>query len=223
MKKYSFLKILGLSILVYLIYQGAVFLILDFQITSDKEVSKIKLSEMINISEKRVEYKLNDYIRKDFVGFNAIIDKKYFITVTKLGKVHDHYEILQTHKKLSEEAKFNFFAPSCIEDRSGRYIDLNKFPFDIEKVYYQIREGHVYNINKLEFYEIEAHFALFNISFRKEDNRDFGYAGYQGKQSVSFICYKGNLYVLNLIPISSASYKSLHSLSNTVTEIPADR
>lgn len=213
MKKYSIFKIFGLAILVYLIYQGVVFLISDFQITNDKKTPKMKLSEIINISEERVKYTLNNYIRKDFVGFNAIIDKKYFITVTKLGKIHSGYEILQTDKKLSKEARFNFFPPSNIEDRSGRYINLNDFPFGIEKVYYHIENGHIYNVHKLKFYEIEARFALFNISFKDEINRDFGYGGYQEKQSISFINHKGNLYVLNLIPIGSSPYISLHDLS----------
>ncbi len=121
MKKYSIFKIFGLVILVYLIYQSAVFVISDFQITDDKNPPKMKLSEIINISEERVQYELNNYIRKDFVGFNAIIDKKYFVTVTKLGKIHYGYEILQTDKKFSKEARFNFFPPSNIQDKREAY------------------------------------------------------------------------------------------------------
>jgi len=213
MKKYSFFKVFGLAILVYLIYQGAVFLISDFQITNDKNPPKMKLSEIINISDGRVKYTLNNYIRKDFVGFNAIIDKKYFITVTKLGKIHSGYEILRTDKKLSKEARFNFFAPSNIEDKSGRYIDLNNFPFSTKKNYYYVDKGNIFNINQSEFYEVEGDFSFLNISFGNEDKRDFGYGGYQGKQSISFISHKGDLYVLNLIPIGSAPYISLHNLS----------
>lgn len=186
MKKHSIFKILGVVILVYLIYQSAVFVISDFQITDDKNSPKMKLSEIINISEERVQYELNNYIRKDFVGFNAFIDNKYFITITKLGKISTDFKLTQTNKKLKDNPDFNFFSFSNIEDKSGRYIDLHNFPFDTKQVYY-FTNGKVCNINRSQFYEIERIFSLFNISFGNEITRDFGYVGFEAKQSISFI------------------------------------
>ncbi|MBS7256136.1 hypothetical protein [Flavobacterium branchiicola] len=212
MKKHIIFKIIGVALMVFMVYKIVIYIASDFGITTNKLQSKIKLSELINISENRVDYSLNYYINKDFVGFNALIDERYFLTVTKLGKIINGYELISTNKQPRKKTNFNFFSFSDINDKSGRYIDLDNFPFNTKKLYY-FNTGQISRINQSEFYEIEGKFSLFNISFENEDKRDFGYVGFEGKQSISFINYKGNLFVINLIPIGVVSYKSLHSLT----------
>ena len=192
-------------------YKVIAFFILDSQIAQDNAKPKIKLSQFITISEKRVKYSQSFYINKDFIGFNAFIDEKYFITVTKLGKVSKGYKIIQTNKKPNNSTTINLFDPSDVEDENSRYIDLHNYPFQIRQIYYYA-DNSVLNINQSKFYEVGAIFSFFNISFKGENRKDFGYAGFKKKKSISFIEYKGNLFVLNLFPIGNTEYKSLHNL-----------
>lgn len=214
MRKHIVLKAGVFIILIYLIYKVIVYLVLDFKITNDNVSPEINLSQLVNLSENRVNYNLNYYINNDFVGFNAFIDKNYFITVTKLGKISGGYKLTETDKRPKQDVNFNFFSFSNVEDKSGRYIDLENYPFKTARIYYYLDKGHISNINEYGFYEIVADFSFFNISFENEERRDFGYVGYVGRQSISFIVYNGDFYVLNLIPVDSAPFKSLHDLSN---------
>lgn len=198
-------------LLLYMAYKAITFFILDAQITYDNAKPKIKLSQFVTISEDRIKYSRNFYINKDFIGFNAFIDKKYFITATKLGKVSKGYKIIQTNKKPNNSTSINLFDPSDVEDENSRYIDLHNYPFDNRQIYYHTN-GSVLNINQTRFYEIETIFSFFNISFKGENRKDFGYAGFKKKKSISFIEYKGDLFVLNLFPIGNTPYKSLHNL-----------
>lgn len=213
MRKLPVFKTCLFVLLIYVIYKVVAYFVLDSKITIDNIQPAIKISELLNVSEKRVDYRLNYYVDNKFVGFNAFIDKKYCITVTKLGNITDDFKIIQVNGKPKGDPNFNLLPFSDIEDRNGRYIDLHHFPFDTKQIYYYYDNGHIDCINESQFYEIEGTFPFFNISFVTKNNRDFGYVGFQGKQSISFINHKGNLYVLNLIPIGSSPYISLHNLS----------
>lgn len=216
MRKYSIFKVFVLALLIYLIYKVVAYFLLDTKITIDNTQPAIKISELLNISEKRVDYRLNYYVDKKFIGFNAFIDKKYSVSVVKLGNISSDFKIIPVSGEPKGESNFNLLPFSDIEDRNGRYIDLHHFPFDITQIYYySFSNGHIDYVNESHFYEIEGVFPFFNISFGNKDKRDFGFGGYQGKQSVSFIVYNNDLFVLNLTPRSSFSYKSLHTLSNT--------
>lgn len=198
-------------LLLFMAYKIVVFFILDSQITYNNAKPKIKLSQFITISEERVKYSQSFYINEDFIGFNAFIDMKHFITVTKLGKVSKGYKIIQTDKKPRNSTSINLFDPSDVEDENSRYIDLHNYPFNNMRIYYYA-DNSVLNINQYKFYEIETIFSFFNISFQEEDRKDFGYAGFKKKKSISFIEYKGDLFVLNLFPIGNTKYESLHEL-----------
>ncbi len=212
-KKYPFVVAIFSFLLLYMAYKVIVFFILDSQITHYNTKPKIKLSQFITISEERVNYSQSFYIKKDFIGFNAFIDKKYFISATKLGKVSKGYKIIQTNKKPNNSSSINLFDPSDIEDENSRYIDLHNYPFNIGQIYYYA-DSSVLNINQSGFYELEATFSFFNISFKGESRKDFGYAGFKKKKSICFIEYKGDLFVLNLSSIGNAKYKSLHDILN---------
>ena len=97
------------------------------------------------------------------------------------------------------------------EDENSRYIDLHSYPFNNSQIYYYTDDS-VFNINQSKFYEIETIFSFFNISFKGENKKDFGYVGFKKKKSISFIEYKGNLYVLNFFPVGNTPYKSLHNI-----------
>jgi hypothetical protein len=198
-------------LLLYMAYKVISFFILDSQITHDNTKPQIKLSQFITISEERVKYSQNFYINKDFIGFNAFIDKKYFITVTKLGKISKGYKIIKSDKKPSNSTSINPFDPSDVEDENSRYIDLHRYPFDNRLIYYYSDDS-VLNINHSKFYEIETVFSFFNISFNIDNRSDFGYGGFKKMKSISFIEYRGDLFVLNLFPIGNNQYKSLHDL-----------
>jgi|GEM_PF-4040404 len=216
MKKKPLTIALFSFILLFIVYKYIAYFMLDSKITYDNQEPKIKLSQFVNISEKRVKYSQSFYINKDFIGFNAFIDKKNFITVTKLGKISKDYRIIKTDKKSNNSTDINLFDPSDVEDENSRYIDLHNYPFNISKIYYY-SDNSILNINQSKFYEIETIFSFFNISFKGENNKDFGYAGFKKKKSISFIEYKGNLFVVNLFPIASTKYKSLHELIESPT------
>ncbi len=197
-----------------MLYKSIAYFILDSQITCDNKEPKIKLSQFVNISEKRIKYSKSFYINKDFIGFNAFVDKKYFITVTKLGKASKGYRIIKTDKKPNNSTSINLFNPSDVEDENSRYIDLHDYPFNNKQIYYH-SDGPVVNINQFGFYEVEAFFSFFNVSFKGENRKDFGYAGFKKKKSISFIERKGDLFALNLFPIGNTTYKGLHELTDS--------
>ena len=170
--------------LIYIAYKIIAFFILESQITQDNVKPKIKLSQIITISEERVRYSNSFYIKKDFIGFNAFIDEKYYITVTKLGKVTKNYKIIKTDERPNNSTNINLIHTTDDEDENTRYIYLHKYPFYITKIYYYA-DNLVLNINQSKFYEIETIFNFFNISFDEENRQDFGYAGSKNKKSIS--------------------------------------
>ena len=212
--KFSFLFTLLLLVGSYITYKLVRYEISNSQMTYDKATPKIKMSQLVGISEDRIKYTQSYYIKKDFVGFNAFIDKKYFITVTKLGKIVNDFKLIKTFKRPADKSNILPFMISDFEDQNNRYInqDLSLFPFNTQQIYYYIEGGNVININQLKFYEMEAAFSFFNLSFKGEDRKDFGYVGFNKKKSISFINYHGELYILNLFPIGKTPYKSLHYL-----------
>lgn len=214
MKKRPLTIILFSVVLLFMLYKSIAYFILDSQITCDNKEPKIKLSQFVKISEKRIKYSKSFYINKYFIGFNAFVDKKYFITVTKLGKASKGYRIIKTDKKPNNSTSINLFNPSDVEDENSRYIDLHDYPFNNKQIYYH-SDGPVVNINQSRFYEVEAFFSFFNVSFKGENKKDFGYAGFKKKKSISFIEYKGDLFALNLFPIGNTTYKGLHELTDS--------
>ena len=122
MKNKPFVIFISL-VLIYVVYKAASFLILNSQITDDTIKPKIKLSQLVTISEERVKYNQSFYFNNDFIGFNAFIDKKYFITVTKLGRVSKGYKIIKSDKKLKYSSDIYPFDSSFSEYKNSRYID----------------------------------------------------------------------------------------------------
>lgn len=211
MKKITLKTILFSVVLLFIVYKFVSYFILDSQITFDNKKPKLKLSQFVNISEKRIKYSKCFYINKNFIGFNAFVDNKHFITVTKMGKASKGYKIIKTDKKPNNSTSINLFNPSNVEDENSRYIDLHEYPFAIKQIYYH-SDGQIININQSRFYEVEAFFTFFNISFKGENRKDFGYAGFKKKKSISFIEYKNELYLLSVCPIKNREFKSLHKL-----------
>lgn len=212
--KHPFLFALLLIVGMYIIYKLVTYEISNSQMTYDKAPPQIKMSQLVGISEDRIRYSQNYYVKKNFVGFNAFIDKDYFITVTKLGKIVNDFKLIKTLKRPDNDSDILPFVLSDFEDQNSRYInqDLSLYPFNTQRIYYYIEGGNIININQSEFYEMEATFSFFNLSFKGENRKDFGYVGSNKKKSISFIQYKGDLYIINLFPIGKTQYKSLHDL-----------
>lgn len=212
-KKNPLVFALFLCVLIYMGYKVIAFFILDSQITYDNTKPKIEMSEFVAISEKRVDYSRSFYINNEFSGFTGIIDKKYFISVTKLGKVNQGFKIVQTYKKPNNSSDINLLNNSETKNENASYIDLHNYPFNTKRIYYYT-DGKVLKLNKSKFYEIETIFTFFNISIKDETRKDFGFVGFKKKNSLSFIEFKGDLFVLNLFPIDNNEFKSLHDLNN---------
>lgn len=211
MKKKTLIILFSL-ILLFVVYKSIAYFILDSQITYDNIEPKIKLSQFVNISEDRVKYNRNYYINKDFVGFNAVVDKSYYITVSKLGKISNNYKITKTDKRCENNSSIVGVPPSDSNDLNSRYFNLDFFPFNINEIYYYIENSDGTKVNQDKFYEIEATFTFFNVSFKGENRKDFGYVGPKRKKSVSFIKYQNELYLLSVCPIVNREFKSLHKL-----------
>lgn len=201
-------------LLLYMTFKVISQSILDNRITYDNIKPKIKLSQIITISESRIEYIKNYYIDGEFVGFNATIDKKYFLTVTKLGKVSGKYRFIRSYKTPENSGDIAGIPPSGGGDVNGRYVNFSSYPFIMNKIYYSTGNSEEIKINNDSFYELETIFTFFTISFTNEKSKDFGFVGPKREKSISFINYNGNLYVFNLCPIGNNSFKSLHSLLN---------
>jgi hypothetical protein len=211
MKKKPLIILFSL-ILLFVVYKSIAYFILDSQITNDNIEPKIKLSQFVNISEDRIKYNRNYYINKDFVGFNAVVDKSYYITVSKLGKISNNYKITKTDKRCENNSSIVGVPPSDSNDLNSRYFNLDFFPFNINEIYYYIENSDGIKVTQDKFYEIEATFTFFNVSFKGENRKDFGYVGPKRKKSVSFIKYQNDLYLLSVCPIENREFKSLHTL-----------
>ncbi|MEN2401761.1 hypothetical protein GKZ90_0018375 [Flavobacterium sp. MC2016-06] len=214
MKNKPLITILFSFILLFVVYKSIAYFILDSQITYDNIEPKIKLSQFVNISEDRTKYNRNYYFTKDFIGFNAIVDKSYYITVSKLGKTSNNYKIINTDKRSDNNSSIAGLPPADSNDLNSRYYNLDFFPFSINEIYYYVENSDEIKVNQDKFYEIEGTFTFFNVSLKGENRKDFGYVGPKRKKSVSFIKYQNNLYLLSVCPIENKKFKSLHELIN---------
>ncbi|WP_343697354.1 hypothetical protein [Flavobacterium sp.] len=214
MKNNKFFLVILLITAVYFCYKIFNFIILDSRITYDKNTPALKLSNFINISEHRITYNQSTYIDNKFVGFNALIDKNHFVTLTKLGKISSDFKLIKVNNRPDNKNNSNIigFTPSDGREKGARYLDLSSYPFSTSKNLYYYLNGEIINVNKSGFYEIEIISSLFNINSSNKKTGDFGYIMSKSRSSISFINKNGNLFLINVYPIENAKYESLHSL-----------
>ena len=188
--------------------------------------SNLKLSELIEIQEDRIDYKEILYFKEDQIGFNALIDNKYFISVTKLGIYDNNLELNKLSSMPSVNKKLNFYTSNTdTSDINSRLIHTKKYPYVIHKLNYYINDS-ILTINKNTFLEIitecteladieEVEIAACGnlyFSFNDEILSDFGLVNFKKNNSFSFIKYNNELYFINLYNLENNGFKSLHQL-----------
>jgi len=157
------------------------------------ESSNIKLSELIDIQEDRIDYKETLYFKEEQIGFNVLIDNKYFISVTKLGIYDKNLELNKLNSNPSINKKLNFYTSSIDTlDINSRLIDTKKYPYNIQKLNYYINDS-IISIDDNVFLEIiteckeiadipEVEIAKCGniyFSFDNEMNADFGIVNFK--------------------------------------------
>ncbi|MBW8362227.1 MAG: hypothetical protein K0M56_08595 [Kaistella sp.] len=154
-----------------------------------------------------------------FLGFNAIVNNDIFMNVTYLGE--SEYEKITLKKSNKDFKNDGFWLYSSLDevDQVGKGMNSRNYPFKIDKeIQYYLYDGKTgkKNIrNEIvlgdKFQELIFSTGGANISIDKKNiNFAFNAAGV-GKTSLSFIVYKDRLYVVNMYPLGSSEFKTLHS------------
>lgn len=177
------------------------------------EQPKIELEKLIKIDKQRIKYLKSIFYNEDLIGFSAVIDSQY-ITVTKLGIVANDFVILKLLKKPNNSNVIGL-PPTDINDKISRYINFSSYPFSIKNIYFY-SEGALLKSYDNNFSEFVFNASNIDILFNKKINqKEFGYVGAKQLTSISFINFRGILYIVNTHSDDKGAFKSLHDLSNT--------
>lgn len=172
----------------------------------------IRLDQLINVEQEKINYLKSLYYQKEWIGFNATIDNQY-ITVTKLGKSKEKMDVFQIKKNLSNN-DIIALPPSDTNDVIARYIDFSQFPSNINDLFYYT-DGFIVKTYESEFKEITFNASKIDFVVDTKNNRKyFGYVGAKQISSVSFISFQENLYLISTHPIEGHKFKSLHEILN---------
>lgn len=198
-------------LLIFFLVKYLQFATFSTKITIDKNRPLIDLKQIINLDNRKVTYLNSFYYKGRPIGFNALVNGQY-ITVTKLGKVNENFNVTPIFKQPSSN-KIIGLPPSDINDKISRYMDFSSFPFKIESIQYYTNGTQIksYNIN---FKEIVVNSSNIDISFDKKLLRHFGYVCVKQTMSLSFVNYQNDLYILNTHPVEKNNFTSLHDLVN---------
>lgn len=196
-------------------------------ITYSDEASFLKLSELIEIEEERVIKQKSIFFKNEFIGFNAIIDNEYYVTLLKIGNITTQKNFKQIIKMPSINKDLNFFTSNDTLDLNFMLIDINQYPYKIQKIDYYIGNNEA-EVKKEKFFEIitkctkdfqkfDSEFSTCDniyISFNNKMNSDFGISSFKINNSYSFINHKKDIYLITLYAFSENKFKSLHELIN---------
>ncbi|ROH99382.1 hypothetical protein [Chryseobacterium daecheongense] len=200
------------TVISYVAYKSIVF----SKYSSKLEVSKLKpeinLENLLNAPNLKVEYLKSFSYDKKWIGFNGIVDNKYYITVTKLGRINSNLKLNKIDKNFDKNDVIGF-PPIDIDEQVSRYIDPFSYPFNIKEIGYYL-DGKELQILNNQFTEIIFKGNYLNISFNNKNKKDFGFITPNEEMSVSFINYNNELYAINTKIYKNYSFKSLHSLIN---------
>lgn len=179
------------------------------------EVSSLKpnvtLDNLLNTSNLEVKYLKSFNYDKKCIGFNAIINDKHYITVTKLGRIGNiPLAISKANKDFKDNNNLIGFPPD-FDEQAARYFGFYEYPFYIKDIEYYVGGQQLKLINN-QFTEIIFKGDYINFSFNKKKRGDFGYVTPTEEMSVSFINYKNELYAINTKIYKNYPFKSLHSL-----------
>lgn len=92
------------------------------------------------------------------------------------------------------------------------YLNFWSYPFHIKKVNYYVG-GKQLKVHNTGFTEVEMETIYVNVGFNDKNNKvDFGYMNQEQRISVSFVAYKGELYIIKTESSADGNFKSLHAL-----------
>ena len=204
--------IIFILLLLFLTIKYFVFFKYSSEIESKSTYPKIGWEDLIHIKKERITYSKSFFYKGDYIGFTALVDKKNYITVTKLGKVNkSFFNIIRNSSKPSNNSVIGL-PPSDINDIMSRYVELSSFPYQIKDIYYY-NEGNQLKSYNDNFKELVFDESNTNLAFNnKEPNKkDFGYVGPKQITSISFINYFNDLYIISNYSLEKR-FESLHTL-----------
>ncbi|AZA51540.1 hypothetical protein [Chryseobacterium sp. G0201] len=213
MKKKLFLIYLfvGLTVIGYLIYRTALFSKYENKLIVSNSKPNFILEDLLNKHNMKVVYLKSFNYDKKCIGFDAIVNNKYYIKVTKLGKLNNAHFILNKSKKdFIINYEITPFPPD-VEVQVGQYFSFYDFPFHINEAKYYLDGKELKRIDD-HFTEIVFKGNYINFSFNNRDKKDFGYLTPNEEMSVSFVLYNNELYAINTKKYKNYPFKSLHSL-----------
>ncbi|AZA51546.1 hypothetical protein [Chryseobacterium sp. G0201] len=211
-KKFLFVCLLGgLAVVGYLVYRTVLFSKNNNKVQVSKSIPDVTLESIFNNKKIKVKYLLTLTYEKKYMGFNAILNDKYYVTVIKLGKIENSHLILNKSNTDFKNNNELLSFPIDFDYQVTRYVGFDYYPFHIKNMDYYIGGK---EITKLEdsFTEIIFKGDFINFSFNNQKRGDFGYVTPNEEMSVSFVLYNNELYAINTKKYKNYPFKSLHSL-----------
>ncbi|MDR6515929.1 hypothetical protein [Chryseobacterium camelliae] len=196
-------------VLIYVAFKTYNFQKYSNEIDVRDEIPIVTLNTLLN-KQLNVKYLKSFYYNNKCIGYNAILDDKYYISVIKLGHAEKSLEVKELKVKFKENDVIGL-PPIDTEEQLGKYLNFESYPFIIDQINYYI-DGQKYDSITDKFYEIVFTGNYINFSLNNKNQKDFGYVTSKQKMSVSFINYKNELYIINTKPYKNNSFIDLHNL-----------
>jgi len=212
-KKLLFLyAIIALSIIVYLVYRTLLFSKYENKLVINKSTPDFTLEDLLNNRNINVKYIKNFNYNKKCIGFEAIVNNKNYVIVTKLGKLNNnHFSIDKSEKDFTINYEITPFPPD-VNVQIGQYFSFYDFPFRIKNTKYYLMGTELQKIES-RFTEIVFKGSYINFSFNGSQKKDFGYLTPNEKMSVSLVLFNNELYSVITKGYKNYPFKSLHVLT----------
>lgn len=211
MRKQFLLVCLSIAVIVigYLAYRTALFSKYDNKIKVSNSKPDLSLEKLTGNNNLIVSYVKSFNYGGKCIGFDAIVNDKYYLKVTKLGKVKKELILNKSNEDFTINYEITLFPLDNLQ--IGQYFSFYDFPFHINEVKYYL--------DGKEFKKIDNHFTeivfkgnYINFSFNSSNKKDFGYLTPAEEMSVSLVKYKNELYSINTKKYKENPFKDLHSI-----------
>lgn len=196
-------------VLVYVAFKTYNFQKYSNKIEVRNEIPTVTLNTLLN-KQLNVKYLKSFYYDNQCIGYNAILDNKYYLSVVKIGQADRKIDLMKLDKPYSEEDLISL-PPIDVEEQIGRFMNFKNYPYKINAVNYYVK-GKELDIMNMKFSEIIYNAKYINLSFNDIQKTYFIYSTPQEKMSLSFINYKNELYIINTKPYKNNSFIDLHTL-----------
>lgn len=211
-KKFLLIYIFAaLAIVEYLIYRTVLFSKYENKLVINESIPDFLLEELLNNHNLQVTYIKSYNYNKKCIGFDAIVNNKYYFIVTKLGKFNkNHFTINKSDKDFTNNYEITPFPPD-VDIQIGQYFSFYDFPFNIDNATYYLNGKELQRIDK-DFIEIIFKGNYINFSFNEHHKKNFGYLTPNEEISISFILYNNEVYSIINKRYQNHSFKDLHSI-----------